>query len=63
VPGSSRLVAPQGFTGIENKRDMAVSHGFPQTVPHTQNKDSYPDLLHNFVGLFRTTWLALRPTR
>jgi hypothetical protein len=25
---------------------MIVFHRFPQTVPHTRNKDSYPDLLH-----------------
>jgi len=47
------LVAPQGFTGDENKGDVAVFHIVPQTVPHTRNKDSYPDLLRtssDFLG-------------
>ena len=30
-----RLVAPQGFTGIENKRDKLVFHSFPPSPsPH-----------------------------
>jgi hypothetical protein len=37
------MVAPQGLTGIVNKGDMSVFHIIPQTLPHTRNKDSYPD--------------------
>jgi len=43
---------PQGFTDVENKGDMVVFHSFPQTVPHTRNKDSYPDLLHTSLDFF-----------
>jgi hypothetical protein len=36
------LVAPQGFTGIENKGDKLIFHSFPHLVPHARNKDCVP---------------------
>jgi hypothetical protein len=42
------LVAPQGFTGIANKKDTMVFHILPHIVPHKPNKNSYPDFLRTF---------------
>jgi hypothetical protein len=39
----SRLVAPQGFTGVANKGDVTVFHSVPHVIPRTRNKDSYSD--------------------
>ena len=52
-----RLVAPQGFTGDENKEDIKVFHIYPHTIPHSQNKNSYPDsscTLPHFLAPLRT---------
>jgi hypothetical protein len=46
------LVAPQGFTDFENKGDMTVFHSDPHAIPHSQNKDSYPDLRRTSSDFF-----------
>lgn len=46
---------PQGFMGYETKGDITVFNSYPHTLPHSRNKNSYPDCrvrFRTFSGAF-----------